>query len=122
MDVAFCVEALTDALVEWQPEIFNSDQGSQDTSLEMTGLLLSKNISISMDGRARCHDNIFIERLWRSVKYEEVYLKEYTSVWAAEDGLRTYFKFYNEFRPHQGLGNRTPREVFEQSIENTKKQ
>lgn len=88
----------------------------------MTGLLLSKNILIIIDGRGRCHDNIFIERLWRSVKYEEVYLKEYNSVWSAEDGLRAYFKFCNEFRPHQGLGNRTPLEVVEQSLESTKKQ
>ncbi len=122
MDTLFCVEALQESLVTWQPEIFNTDQGSQDTSLEMTGLLLSKNILISMDGRGRCFDNIFIERLWRSVKYEEVYLKEYNSVWAAEDGLRAYFKFYNEFRPHQSLANRTPLEVFERSIESTKKQ
>lgn len=122
MDTEFCVQALEESLWQWQPEIFNSDQGAQYTSLEMTGLLSSKNILISMDGRGRCHDNIFIERLWRSVKYEEVYLKEYNSVWAAEDGLRAYFKFYNEFRPPQSLRNRTPLEVFEQSIESTKNQ
>lgn len=122
LDTLFCVEAVRESLWQWQPEIFNSDQGSQYTSLEMTGLLSSKNILISMDGRGRCHDNIFIERLWRSVKYEEVYLKEYNSVWAAEDGLRAYFQFYNEFRPHQSLGDRTPLEVFERSLESTKKQ
>lgn len=122
MDTEFCVATVQESWLSWQPEIFNSDQGSQYTSLEMTGLLSEHNIKISMDGRGRCFDNIFIERLWRSVKYEEVYLKEYNSLWAAEDGLQAYFKFYNEFRPHQSLGNRTPLEVFEQSIENTKNQ
>lgn len=116
MDVSFCVAAVSESLAHWQPEIFNSDQGSQYTSLEMTGLLSSRKIKISMDGRGRCHDNIFIERLWRTVKYEEVYLKEYQSVWAAEDGLAAYFKFYNERRLHQSLSYRTPTEVFEESI------
>lgn len=116
MDTTFCLAALTESLSQWQPEIFNSDQGAQYTSLEMTGLLSSRNIKISMDGRGRCHDNIFIERLWRSVKYEEVYLKEYKSVWAVEDGLAADFKFYNERRLHQSLAYRTPVEVFEESI------
>ncbi len=122
METTFCVAAVEESLLSWQPEIFNSDQGAQYTSLEMTGLLLSKNVKISMDGRGRCHDNIFIERLWRSVKYEEVYLKEYSSVWAAEDSLRAYFKFYNESRPHQSLQYRTPLEVFEESIKSGKTQ
>lgn len=117
MDTMFCLSALNNSLkLGYKPEIFNSDQGSQYTSQEMTGLLLANGIRISMDGRGRCHDNIFIERLWRSVKYEEIYLKEYKSGWDCEDGLNNYFQLYNYRRPHQSLNYRTPAEVFEESI------
>lgn len=112
MDVHFCLEALEKALSLGRAGIFNTDQGSQFTSREFTGLLLGAGIRISMDGRGRVFDNIFIERLWRSVKYEEVYLKEYRDVLSCIDGLRTYFRFYNDERPHQALGYRTPKEVY----------
>jgi putative transposase len=112
MDVYFCLEALERALSQGKPGIFNSDQGSQFTSREFTGLLLGVGIRISMDGRGRVFDNIFIERLWRSVKYEEVYLKEYQDVLSCIAGLRAYFRFYNNERPHQALGYRTPKEVY----------
>lgn len=112
MDVYFCLEALDKALRQGKPGIFNSDQGSQFTSREFTGLLLGADIRISMDGRGRVFDNIFIERLWRSVKYEEVYLKEYQDVLSCIAGLQGYFRFYNDERPHQALGYRTPKEVY----------
>jgi putative transposase len=108
----FCVEALKRALAEGSPEIFNSDQGTQFTSEDFTGILLGAGIRISMDGRGRVYDNIFVERLWRSVKYEEVYLKDYDGVVEAREGLGGYFEFYNGERPHQALGYRTPREVY----------
>jgi putative transposase len=111
MDVAFCLEALEEALGLGCPEIFNSDQGAQFTSLEFTGLLAQQGIQISMDGRRRAVDNIFIERLWRSVKYEEVYLKDYQDGIEAFAGLGGYFRFYNGERPHQALDYRTPGEV-----------
>lgn len=91
-----------------QPEIFNSDQGSQFTSEKFTGALEAKKIAVSMDGRGRCMDNIFIERLWRSLKYEEVYLKDYESVTEARAGIARYFRFYNHQRLHQSLDYRTP--------------
>jgi putative transposase len=112
MDVYFCLEALEKALGHGKPGIFNTDQGSQFTSREFTGLLLGAGIRISMDGRGRVFDNIFIERLWRSVKYEEVYLKEYLDVLSCIEGLRAYFRFYNDERPHQALGYRTPKQVY----------
>lgn len=112
MDVHFCLEALEKALNLGKPGIFNTDQGSQFTSREFTGLLLGGGIRISMDGRGRVFDNIFIERLWRSVKYEEVYLKEYQDVLSCIEGLRAYFRFYNDERPHQALGYKTPKEVY----------
>lgn len=112
MDVYFCLEAVDKALRQGKPGIFNSDQGSQFTSREFTGLLLGADIRISMDGRGRVFDNIFIERLWRSVKYEEVYLKEYQDVLSCIAGLQAYFHFYNDERPHQALGYRTPKEVY----------
>lgn len=112
LDVTFCLEALEEALERTKPEIFNTDQGSQFTSLEFTGRLEKGGIQISMDGRGRAFDNIFIERLWRSVKYEEIYLKEYESVLACAKGLREYFSFYNEHRYHQSLEHQTPREVY----------
>lgn len=112
LDVYFCLEAAEKALCRGKPDIFNSDQGSQFTSKEFTALLLSGGIRISMDGKGRVFDNIFVERLWRSVKYEEVYLKEYPNVLACIEGLRGYFRFYNEQRPHQALGYKTPGELY----------
>jgi len=105
----FCLEALDEALRRHgAPEIFNSDQGSQFTSEAFTERLLKQGVRISMDGRCRAFDNIFIERLWRTVKYEEVYLRDYQSVPHARESLEAYFSFYNEQRPHQALGNTTP--------------
>lgn len=112
MDVYFCLEALEKALAGSTPEIFNTDQGSQFTSRQFTGMLLDAGIRISMDGKGRAFDNIFVERLWRSVKYEEVYLKEYPDVLSCVQGLRDYFRFYNEERLHQALGYRTPLQVY----------
>lgn len=108
MEIDFCVEALRSALRRGRPAIFNSDQGSQFTSQKFTGELAAREIAISMDGRGRCMDNIFIERLWRSLKYEEVYLKDYRSVSEARAGIGKYFRFYNQERPHQSLQYRTP--------------
>jgi putative transposase len=112
MESSFCVAALDWALRTAQPEIFNTDQGSQFTSQEFTGRLLAQGIVISMDGRGRALDNIFIERLWRSVKYEEVYLNDYEGALAAVSGLGCYFRFYNHERLHQSLGYRTPAVVY----------
>lgn len=113
LEAAFCVEALQEALSRGTPKIFNTDQGSQFTSVEFTGVLESAGVSISMDGKGRALDNVFIERLWRSVKYEEIYLKAYADGREAWRSLGEYFRFYNEERGHQGLGNRTPQEVYE---------
>ena len=112
MELDFCVEALKCALRRGRPEIFNSDQGSQFTSVKFTGELAKREIAISMDGRGRCMDNIFIERLWRSLKYEEVYLKDYGTVPEARAGIEKYFRFYNYDRPHQSLAYRTPAAVW----------
>ena len=112
LEGTFCREALNEALSRAQPEIFNTDQGSQFTSVTFTGRLESCGVSISMDGRGRALDNVFIERLWRSVKYEEVYLREYADGWEAEERLSSYFQFYCEERIHQGLGYQTPAEVY----------
>jgi putative transposase len=112
LDADFCVDMLKDALMTAQPEIFNSDQGVQFTSEAFTGVLEDRGVKISMDGRGRAFDNIFVERLWRSVKYEEVYLKDYSGVRDATDSLRRYFDFYNNERPHQSLDYRTPSEVY----------
>lgn len=112
MTVDFCKEALSDAFKYGTPDIFNSDQGSQFTSNEFTSELLKRHIQISMDGRGRAIDNVFIERLWRTVKYEEVYLKDYSSGSDAHTQLKTYFKFYNSKRLHSSLDYRTPTEVF----------
>ena len=95
-----------------RPEIFNTDQGVQFTSSDFTGLLKHEGIQISMDGRGRALDNVCVERLWRTVKYEEVYLKDYTSVWDARQGLGEYFTFYNHERLHQALGYQTPAAVY----------
>jgi putative transposase len=113
MDSNFCVTALEWALQRRTPEIFNSDQGSQFTSQDFTQRLQQREIRISMDGRGRAMDNIFVERLWRSVKYEEVYLKDYRNVPEAIVSLGNYFRFYNRERPHQSLGYRTPGEVYD---------
>lgn len=111
LDTSFCLEALDAALAVAQPEIFNSDQGVQFTSADFTNRLKAADIRISWDGRGRALDNIFVERLWRSVKYEEVYLKEYQSVPEAMSGLKQYFVFYNQERLHQALDYQTPAAV-----------
>jgi putative transposase len=114
MDTAFCVEALQEAMDRHgQPEIFNTDQGVQFTSADFLGGLETRGVRISMDGKGRYVDNIFIERLWRSLKYEEVYIKAYGSVAAARVGLGLWLRSYNVERPHQALDYRTPCEVFE---------
>lgn len=112
LDVDFCLDALQVALAISQPEIFNTDQGSQFTSSEFTGKLQSVGIRISMDGRGRVFDNIFVERLWRSVKYEEVYVHSYESVRDARRSLIRYFQLYNRERLHESLGYQTPHEVY----------
>ena len=112
MELDFCVGALKSALRRGRPEIFNSDQGAQFTSEKFTGELAAREISISMDGRGRCMDNIFIERLWRSLKYEEVYLKDYETVTEARAGIGKYFRFYNQERLHQSLEYRTPAAIW----------
>lgn len=113
MTTNFCVEALEEALARFGiPEIFNTDQGTQFTDADFTGLLAKHTIAISMDGKGRWIDNVFIERLWRSVKYEEVYLKGYESLTEARTSLRAYFALYNEARPHQSLDYRTPDAVY----------
>jgi putative transposase len=112
LEGSFCVEALEEALSDGRPEIFNSDQGSQFTAAAFTSRLEACGIAISMDGRGRALDNAFIERLWRTVKYEEVYLKDYATGWEAERSLESYFQFYCDERVHQSLGYRTPAEVY----------
>jgi len=112
LDTHFCVDALEAALRISQPEIFNTDQGTQFTSLGFTGILEGRDIRISMDGRGRVFDNIFVERLWRSVKYEEVYLKDYQTPEEAYQGLEGYFEFYNTERLHQALGYGIPQEAY----------
>jgi putative transposase len=113
MEAGFCIDALGAALARFgRPEIFNTDQGSQFTSLEFTGVLRDAGVAISMDGRGRCLDNIFIERLWRSLKYEAVYLHELTDGFAAERVIREWVDFYNTKRPHSALAGRTPAEAY----------
>ncbi len=112
LDAGFCIEALEEALKKGRPDIFNTDQGAQFTSEDFTGLLQQHGVRISIDGKGSYNDNLFIERLWRSVKYEEVYLKAYQDGREARIGLGNYFRFYNTERPHQALGYRTPAEVF----------
>ncbi len=111
LDVSFCLEALEEALDKGTPIIFNSDQGSQFTSKDFTQILLDKGIKISMDGKGRVFDNIFIERLWRSIKYEDIYLRGYETCKETIDGLSKYFSFYNNQRPHQALGYKVPYEI-----------
>jgi len=113
MDARFCIEALNEALARYgKPEIFNTDQGSQFTSADFTNVLKDAGVAISMDGRGRCMDNIFIERLWRSLKYEAVYLHELTNGFRAEQVIREWIDFYNGDRPHSALGGRTPAEAY----------
>ena len=112
LDKNFCLKALREALEVATPEIFNSDQGSQFTSEAFTGILKDVGISISMDGRGRALDNIFVERLWRNVKYEQVYLHNYETVREAVRDIGDYFDFYNNERPHQSLAYQTPAEVY----------
>jgi putative transposase len=112
LDSSFCVDALRSALGLGTPEIFNSDQGSQFTSEAFTGVLKGAGVRISMDGVRHAYDNIFVERLWRSLKYEEVYLRDYGMVLEARRGIGDWFEFYNHLRPHQSLAYRTPAEVY----------
>ena len=117
MDVSFCVSALEEALARFgRPEIFNTDQGSQFTSAAFTGTLAAAGVRISMDGRGRWMDNVFIERLWRSLKYEDIYLKGYADGREARAGIAAWIAFYNTRRPHQALGHRTPMAVWRQGI------
>ena len=111
----FCLEALEMAFAYGQPDIFNTDQGCQFTSEEFTGMLIARQIQISMDGRGRALDNIFIERLWRSLKYERIYLNEYPTGHALRNSVGEYFEFYNHVRPHQSLGYLSPAEVYKKS-------
>ncbi len=115
MELDFCVTALKQALRRGRPEIFNTDQGAQFTSPKFTGELETREIAISMDGRGRCFDNIFIERLWRSLKYEEIYMREYALVAEARAGIGKWFDYYNHDRPHQSLKYRTPAECYRKS-------
>ena len=112
LDMTFCIEALEEALTIAKPEIFNTDQGVQYTSKNFINILEKQNISISMDGKGRAFDNIFVERLWRSIKYEEVYIKRYENGKEAKKGLTNYIIFYNKKRPHQSLGYMTPYEEY----------
>ena len=113
LDGSFCLEMLDEALAGGRPEIFNTDQGVQFTAQAWTGRLESAGVAVSMDGRGRCLDNVFVERLWRTVKYEDVYLKGYEAVPELARGLREYVRFYNEERPHQALDYRPPRQVYQ---------
>ena len=117
LDGRFCLEALDEALSRARPEIFNTDQGSQFTSREYTGRLEEAGIAVSRDGRGRALDNVFVERLWRSVKYEDLYIKDYARVSELGSGLTAYFQFYDEERPHQSLDYRTPGEVHRAGIQ-----
>jgi putative transposase len=112
----FCLEALDEALAQGRPEIFNTDLGSQFTAREYTGRLEDAGIAVSRDGRGRALDNVFVERLWRSVKYEDIYIKDYEQTSELESGLGAYFWFYDEERPHQSLDYRTPGEVHRAGI------
>jgi putative transposase len=117
LDTSFCLEALSEALKKFgTPQIFNTDQGAQFTDSDFTGALLKLGVKVSMDGKGRCIDNIFIERLWRSLKYEEVYLHAYASVQEARNGIGRYLDFYNFERQHQSLGYQTP-DQFHQTLQ-----
>jgi putative transposase len=114
LDGSFCQEMLEEALSRGRPEVFNTDQGVQFTAAAWTGRLESAGVAVSMDGKGRCLDNVFVERLWRTVKYEDVYLWRYETVPELRQGLGRYFPYYNEERPHQGLDDRTPAVVYRQ--------
>src|SRR5437588_5635232 len=117
MDVSFCVDAVEEALTRFgKPEIFNSDQGSQFTSQSFTSVLEQAKVQISMDGRGRWMDNVFIERLWRSLKHEDIYLKHYADAREAREGIAQWIAFYNSHRPHQALGFRTPMSAYREGI------
>ena len=114
LDSAFCLEALEEALSRFgRPEIFNTDQGSQFSAEAFTGVLLAREVKISMDGKGRCIDNVFVERLWRSLKYEEVYLNDYENLVEARAGIGRYFDFYNNRRPHTALGHQAPASFYD---------
>jgi putative transposase len=115
LEADFCVDALNDSLAATKPTIFNSDQGSQFTSEDFVGVLLEAGVRVSMDGKGRCMDNVFVERLWRSLKYEEVYLRSYETIKEARDSIGKWIEFYNNVRPHQALGYKTPAEVYFQT-------
>jgi Integrase core domain len=116
-DADFCVEALEEPLCRYgPPEIFNTDQGGQFTSDDFTGTLKRHGVMISMDGKGRCMDNIFVERLWRRLKYEEVYLHAYATVAEAKTGIGAWLSFYNDERAHQSLGYRTPRQIYQKGL------
>jgi putative transposase len=112
LDGAFCLDMLEEALSLGRPEVFNTDQGVQFTASAWTARLVSAGVAVSMDGKGRCLDNVFVERLWRSVKYEDIYLKRYEVVPQLQAGLKDYFPFYNHSRPHQALDYKTPAEVY----------
>jgi putative transposase len=112
LDGSFCLEMLEEALRGGRPEIFNTDQGVQFTAAAFTGRLESAGVAVSMDGRGRALDNVFVERLWRSVKYEDIYIQGYETVPGLHRGLARYFAFYNDERPHQALDYRTPAAVY----------
>jgi len=117
LEGSFCLEALDAALKHGQPEVFNTDQGTQFTSAAFVNRLLDRSVAVSMDGRGRALDNVFIERLWRSVKYQEIYLRDYVTVADVEEGLKLYFAKYNHERPHQSLDYLTPAKVYEWGAE-----
>jgi putative transposase len=119
LEIEFCVENLEEALLQYLPDIHNSDQGSHFTSPKYTASLLEKKISISMDGRGRCMDNIFTERLWRTIKYECIFIHDYTTIEEVQAGLTEYIQFYNTERPHQSLNYKTPESVFLTKIAGT---
>ena len=114
LDGLFCLQLLQEALLLGTPEVFNTDQGVQFTALAFTQLLEAAGVAVSMDGKGRCLDNVFVERLWRTLKYEDIYLKGYETVPQLETGLGRYFPFYNEERLHQSLGYRTPAQVYQE--------
>ena len=117
LDTDFCIRALDRALEEAVPEIFNTDQGTQFTAHKFTARLVEAEIRVSMDGRGRALDNVFVERLWRSVKYEDVYIRDYTTVPDLDEGLERYFTFYNHERPHQSLNYEVPATVHLETVE-----
>ena len=119
LDGSFCLEMLEEALGHGRPEVFNTDQGAQFTAAAWTDRLESAAVAVSMDGRGRCLDNVFVERLWRSVKYEDLYIRGYEGVSELQRGLTAYFAFYNEVRLHQSLDYRTPASVYRMSIKDS---